>query len=149
MALEPRVDLVEGVELGDREVAAQYQDRVQADGGMALREDEPIPVRPVRPRGVDPEDAEIEGRKDVRSGQRPTEVTGLRAVDRPDDQAPCLLRRLAQHPHVVEGDGLHREPPRVLENYSGRGVRSQEREGSGEESPASCPLSPWERVKMK
>jgi catechol 2,3-dioxygenase-like lactoylglutathione lyase family enzyme len=51
--LEARVDRVEGVELVDREVAAQGQHGVQGDAGMALGEDEAVALGPVRALRID------------------------------------------------------------------------------------------------
>src|SRR2546426_931806 len=107
MALEPGVDLVKRVELGDREVTAERQDTVQANRGMALGEDESVAIRPVRTLRINAQDVEIQRGQYVGRGQRTAEVASLGAVDRLDDQAPGLLCGRAQGARVVERDGLH------------------------------------------
>ena len=63
---------------------------------MTLGEDETVPVRPVRPLGIDPHDIEIQDLQHIDDGQRAAGMTGLGQGDHLDDILPHVSRMTAQ-----------------------------------------------------
>ena len=96
VALEPAVARVERGELLDREVAAQRHRHVQADGRVALREDEPVALGPVRLVGADAQDPEEEGEEHVHRRQRPADVAGAAVGDRFDDEQTATAGEIGE-----------------------------------------------------
>ena len=96
MPLEARVDGVEGLELLNREVAAQCQDRVEGDRAVALGEHEAVPVGPPRLLWPDVQDPPVQGGEHVGGGQRSAEVPALGVGDGPDDRHPRPARQLLE-----------------------------------------------------
>lgn len=96
MTLQARVDLVEGRELIDWEIATHRHDDVERDGGVALAEDEPVPILPSRSRRVEVEPLEEQVDEHVSGGQRATQVTGPGFENGLDDQLPSLLAEVRE-----------------------------------------------------
>jgi len=63
---------------------------------MAFREDETVPVRPVRPLGVDPHDIKIQDLQHIDDGQGTTRMTRLGQGNHLDDILPHVSRMAAQ-----------------------------------------------------
>ncbi len=92
MALEPGVDLVEGIELLDRKVSAQGKHGVERNRRVPLAEDQAISIGRIWLRRIDSELVEVERDEDIRDGERPADVAGTRLVDRLKDQATRASR---------------------------------------------------------
>ena len=86
--LEEGVDVPQPGQLLHREVAPQRQGGVEPGGGVALGEDEPVPVLPAGGLGVDAHFLEVEIGKDVGGGQAAAGMAGLRAVGAGQDALP-------------------------------------------------------------
>ncbi len=96
VALEARAGRVERLQLLDREVAAQRHRRVEPDGGMALREHEPVAIGPGRLVGTDAQDAEVESGQQVGRRERAPEVAGPGVIDGPHDREADLAGHLLE-----------------------------------------------------
>ena len=96
IALEHGAALAQVPQFIFREKAPFGQRRIQSRYGMALGEDETVPVRPVRPLGIDPHDIEIQDLQHIDDGQRAAGMTGLGQGDHLDDILPHVSRMTAQ-----------------------------------------------------
>ena len=95
--LEAALQLSEGHQLLDGEVAALGEDGVEDRRGVALAEDEAVAVRPVGALGVVAEDAKIESAEDLDGGEGTARVAAARLGDHGDDvpaDAPGSGRQL-------------------------------------------------------
>src|SRR5579884_3771296 len=118
MALQSRIDLVEGIKLLDGEVAAQGEHGVQSDRRMAFGENKAIPIRPVRALGIDPQDLEIQNGQDICCRQRPPQVPCLGLVDRLNHETADLARGLPKRAKILVYRDVHESPPSLFRHYS-------------------------------
>ena len=93
MTLETGRKASEGRELVGGEKPAARKGRVQQRGGVALGEEEAVPIRPLGVRRVDPKMVEVERGDDLGSREAPSEVPAFRLVNDLEDPDPELLRR--------------------------------------------------------
>ena len=88
MALEAAVQLAERQQLVDGEESAFRQGRVPDRAGVALAEDESVPIGPGRILRIDAEDVEVESRDNVRRRHGAAGMATLGVVRHPDDVFP-------------------------------------------------------------
>ena len=69
---------------------------------MAFGKDEAVPVRPMRPLGIDPHDIKIQDLQHIDDGQRAAGMTGLGQGDHLDDIPPHVSRMTAQFSAIHE-----------------------------------------------
>ena len=87
--------LVESGQPFFRKESPHRQDRVQSRAGMALAQDEAVPLGPIGAQGIDAKDFPVEGGQEVGHRQRPSHVRAARLVDHPDRPKADAPRQLA------------------------------------------------------
>src|SRR5216117_354581 len=90
MALEPRAELAERDELGFVEVARPRHDRVERGDGVALGEDDAVPIGPVGALRVVAQPTEVERREDIDHRERAARMPRACVGEHADDLHPAL-----------------------------------------------------------
>src|SRR6266404_6408706 len=86
--------LIKGFQLLQWEIAALRQNGVQSRARVLFAHDEPIAIRPVRPACIVTKRPSVNGGKQVRRGQRASNVRSVRLARHANAMLPDSLREL-------------------------------------------------------